>query len=475
MLQVSSFVGPVSVLIKADGENGEPEPYYMTENHNTTTKFRAALRKELPLWLANGLISEEAASRLRANYQLDNLKEESSRLLSSVIFAIGGLLLGGGLISFVAANWEEISDSVKLTLLFAILIALHAIGYWLWHFRGWHRLGHGLIFCGCLVFGANIGLVAQIYHISGEWYGAFGAWALGSLVMAWAVRSWTIGLLALFTSFAWFIGLNEDSHSRVALSYPLALGILLIPLAWTLGSRALYAATAIGIVSSVCILAGNAGSEAQVLLAMASGGLLLWTAGDLHRLTGLRPQFASVTSALGLTLLALTAYIWSFRDLWGSAETSRIPSVGAIIFLLCSIAGSVWLLRNSQGDQQRLRLGVLVVGATLSISAILAMSAESDREPPFAIITNLAAFGLAAIVIGISLTGEQRALFWLGSLYVVLLILSRFLEYETSLLLKSVAFLTCGVAVIFAGIRYEQYLSRRDSTVRDGTSTGVAT
>jgi len=46
-------------------------------------------------------------------------------------------------------------------------------------------------------------------------------------------------------------------------------------------------------------------------------------------------------------------------------------------------------------------------------------------------------------------------------LYLVLLILSRFLEYETSLLVKSAAFVACGVAVIVAGVSYEQYLRRK--------------
>ncbi len=439
----------------------------MTESYNNSRKFRTALQSELPLWIEQGLVSEEAASRLQTTYQLSNLKEESSRLLSSVIFAIGGLLLGGGLISFVAANWEEISDPVKLTLLFAALVGLHSVGYWLWHSRGWQRLGEALIFCGCLLFGANIGLVAQIYQIQGDSYGAFGAWTLGSLAMAWAIRSWTIGLLALFTSFIWFVGFHEDSHERASLIYPMALTALFVPLAWKAGSRILYAATAICIVAAASVLAGEARSEAQLLLGMSSGGLLLWTAGELHRLSGMRREFANATTALGLGLLALTAYIWSFRDLWGSSETTRVPSLWALVFLALSVAGSVWLLRKASGHERGLNIGVLTVGATLSISAILAISAVGARKLPFVIMTNLAAIILAGIVIRMSLFREQRALFWLGSLYVVLLILSRFLEYEASLLLRSLAFLACGVAVILAGVRYEQYRRRQAANGRE--------
>jgi uncharacterized membrane protein len=113
----------------------------MTPNQNMSTKFRAALRNELAIWIQEGIVTEETAKQLSTAYELDNLRHESSRLLSAVILAIGGLLLGGGLISFVAANWEVIPTPIKLELLFSALLGLHAVGFWLWHSKNWGRLG----------------------------------------------------------------------------------------------------------------------------------------------------------------------------------------------------------------------------------------------------------------------------------------------------------------------------------------------
>jgi len=53
------------------------------------------------------------------------------------------------------------------------------------------------------------------------------------------------------------------------------------------------------------------------------------------------------------------------------------------------------------------------------------------------------------------------------------LILTRFLEYETSLLVKSAAFLACGVAVIFAGMKYEQYIRRKSTVMEPGRGREV--
>jgi len=44
------------------------------------------------------------------------------------------------------------------------------------------RLGHAVSLLGTVLFGASIALVAQIFQVSGPWYGAFGAWALGAAV-----------------------------------------------------------------------------------------------------------------------------------------------------------------------------------------------------------------------------------------------------------------------------------------------------
>jgi uncharacterized membrane protein len=444
----------------------------MTSNQNLSTKFRAALRNELPVWIQQGIISEETATQLANAYQLDNLKHESTRLLSAVIFTIGGVLLGGGVISFVAANWEAIPTPIKLALLLFALMGFHGIGFWLWNTHNWRRLGHALIFCGCLVFGANIGLVAQIFHISGNWYGGFGAWALGSVVMAWAVRSWLIGVLALGTSFIWFIGYQSD-HEQSASFYPLILAIYLLPLAWIIRSRVLYAGTLLGIVIAACVLAGYQGSGRQLLLTMAAGGMFMWALGELHRASAWPLEFANITAAVGLGLLAVAAYLWSFHYLWDSSVFGPMRLVWGFIFFSLSIAVSLLAWSRAERSRLLLTVGVLLVGGILCVSSLLSGASGPDGELVITAATNLAALILSAVIIGVGLIDERRMAFWLGSLYLVLLILSRFLEYETSLLVKSAAFLACGIAVIVGGISYEKYLRRHATSIEGGKGEAV--
>ena len=124
--------------------------------------------------------------------------------------------------------------------------------------------------------------------------------------------------------------------------------------------------------------------------------------------------------------------------------------------------------------ERLLTAGVLLAGGILCASSLVsAFSANiSNGEFLFTVTANLAALLLAAVIIGVGLIEERRLAFWLGSLYLVLLVLSRFLEYETSLLVKSAAFLACGVTVIIAGISYEKYLRRKAAGI-DATKEGT--
>src|SRR5262245_28600857 len=289
----------------------------MAPEYNRSVKFRAALKREIPAWTEQGILAEDNAARLRSLYELDDLRKESSRLLSAALFTLGSLMVGGGVISFVAAHWNEISRGPKVVLLFAALLIFHIAGYWLRYRSAWPRLGHALIFCGCLVFGASIGLMAQTYQVSGAWYGMFGVWALGSLAMAWAARSWITGLLVIVTSFTWFVGFADDYHERLAIVYPPLLAAALLPLAWTIRSRALYTLTFLGLIFSLPVPAlVRFDNEWYALIAVAAGGFVAWAAGEFHRATGIRKEFGAPASNLGLATLAYAAYQWSFHLAW---------------------------------------------------------------------------------------------------------------------------------------------------------------
>ena len=193
--------------------------------------FRRYLRHELKAWKRDGLIDESQSARLTARYALDALDDEARSTLMNTIFLVGAALIGCGVIAFVAAHWEEISRTLKVIALLLAMVAAHGTGYWFWRVRKEPRphLGHALTVLGTLIFGANIGLFAQIFHISGDPHQAFLAWAAGALAVAWALQSVPNAVVAVGACFVGFC-LYVDSTGSSFFLFPLLAGHLLLPL-----------------------------------------------------------------------------------------------------------------------------------------------------------------------------------------------------------------------------------------------------
>ncbi|MHC4560425.1 MAG: DUF2157 domain-containing protein, partial [Planctomycetota bacterium] len=177
------------------------------KNKKVSARFRKQLKDELPVWQSEGLISPEQSNALTQRYQLEKIGAESLRTLLGVIYGIGIVLVAIGVISFVAFHWTGMTRTSKVVLIFGVMLACHGAGFYLWQITGKSpKLGHALICLGTLIFGANIGLMAQIFHIKGQWNGMFLPWAVGAIAMAYAIGSTPNAAIAIVTSLIWFIG-----------------------------------------------------------------------------------------------------------------------------------------------------------------------------------------------------------------------------------------------------------------------------
>ena len=125
----------------------------MTTEKRIPTRFRELLKQELAGWQRDALITSEQATALGKRYQLDELTRDSSRTLLLVIYIVGAALIGCGVISFVAWNWDAIPDAIKVIAALGLMLGCHAAGYRFWKVTGERqRLGHALVLLGTLLF-----------------------------------------------------------------------------------------------------------------------------------------------------------------------------------------------------------------------------------------------------------------------------------------------------------------------------------
>jgi uncharacterized membrane protein len=406
--------------------------------------FRHRLKRELPKWREEGLVDERAESVLFERYQLG---EEGVSLAAAAIYTLGALLIGGGIISFVAWNWADLARPAKLSILGGALVLAHGGGWWMWRVADvMPRLGHALTLLGTLIFGGSIGLIAQMYHIAEDPAAGFGLWALGAAVAAWALRSTPNAAFGAAIACVWgctYVSEHKELYGLV----PWIVGAAFLPLAWVLRSRVQFVAAALstGIVMTIAAT-GEFEFAGLVLGALAAAAPLL--------AYSLAPAFRHPATVVGLVFATLVFYLTSFREAAEEFEVHDLELSAQNLWFLAPafLAAVALLVRYRAGWRERPATLCALAGIPL---VLLGLAAGEDGLYG-AIASNLVLAVVAAVAITSAAHSLNRVHFWYGSLLGGLLIVSRFLEFETELWLKAIVFIVCGIAVIAFGVAFER-------------------
>lgn len=74
-----------------------------------SNKFRHQLRQEAEQWRAEELIDAALYDQLAERYQFAELDTAARNRFVVILLGLGSILLGLGIITFVAANWQALS------------------------------------------------------------------------------------------------------------------------------------------------------------------------------------------------------------------------------------------------------------------------------------------------------------------------------------------------------------------------------
>ena len=164
--------------------------------------FADRLGRESETWVAEGIVSAEQAAAIRDRYALAG--EEPRGRATVALAVIGAVTVGFGVIGFVAANWEGMSNGARLALLTAAVAGAHAAAYHLRErTRSAPRVGEALYLVGVLLFGASLFLVGQMYNVQAHDPLALLLWAAGAIATALVVRSRAVAVASVLIFTAW--------------------------------------------------------------------------------------------------------------------------------------------------------------------------------------------------------------------------------------------------------------------------------
>lgn len=420
------------------------------------------LYEELPMLVAQGVLTPETERRLRAHY--GPVEPARPARLAVVLFAIlGSLLIGAGIILLLAHNWEALSRPARAVLSFLPLVVAQGFAGWTLLRRpqslAWREGVGATLF---LTIGASISLIAQTYNISGDLPRFLLTWALLGLPIVYLLDAAAPALLYLWGITEWACHLRgEDGFA--AGYWPLAALLLPLLAAWLRAGR--YQARPTLLLWALCFsLAVSTG----VTLERVMPGLWIILYASLFALLFLVGEFwFSETDGFwarplrhfgavgGLTLSYLLTFEWPWREIgWTYWFDSRLDSAWRAVpdVVLGSGVPLAALILLVTTVRRRSPLGLLFgLAPPLAIAGYALSSVTASAAPAAAL------FDLYLLVVGLWLMVDgirtrKQAQMNVGLLAVTALIVARFFDADLSFLLRGLVFIALGVAFLVANV-----------------------
>lgn len=192
----------------------------MEDNYQAQYVVRALqegrTREEIYLkLLTDGLKLEQIEEIFSIAVSPAEIKDEAQKKTIRVVATIGAILIGLGIFSFIASNWQEMTREGRMITVLLSMLCVDAIGWFLRERSGLAKSGEAMLFLGSLIFGGAVFLAAQMYNTRIYWPDGFLWWMLGSLAAAWALdvaATWWLAVFAGFIGLVWYpIGLFNGS------------------------------------------------------------------------------------------------------------------------------------------------------------------------------------------------------------------------------------------------------------------------
>lgn len=339
------------------------------------------LERDLADWATRGWVAPEARAAILADVAARSGRAERTPI---VLALLGALAFGTGVILFFAANWSAMPKLAKLAVLFGGMWAVYAAaGVALMRATGvLSRLSPALLLLGAILFGANIALIAQIYHVSGDYSDSILLWAVGALAVVWLLQSQAVAVLGLLLTALWAVIAMSEAGRTGYLHWPfwIVWALFALPVlrqTWRAGAGAAMLA---GIVWCVATLffrlewRPDRTSDAVYLLqvyALAGLGVCM-----LARLMVTQVRFSALAPVVERFALIggfLAFYGLVLREFHGLGERTASPApidIGwglatALALAAVGAAGLLWRRLSPTPMTLRAAIGLALVGGVI--------------------------------------------------------------------------------------------------------------
>ncbi len=424
------------------------------------------LYQELPGLIARGVLTQDAAERLRQHYgEVKSITKTSALLI--VLGTLGALLIGLGIILLLAHNWEQFSRLTRGVLSFLPLVLGQCLALWILSRRPYSGAFKeaGATFLSLMVV-ASISLISQTYNISADPDTFILTWMFLIIPLVYLMQASLPAAIYLVGITVWS-GMQFNNPVKAMIFWPLA-ALALPHFIWTI-RRQVYAlrSALLSLVMAICVSFG-------VSFTLGKTWSGFWVVifpslyATLYFLGYLKVPSATVLwqkplRLVGSLALFILAFIFTFRALWqylgidAYLINRSVYDISALPDHILTMALVIIMMLLFYDNLKRKNVNVTLTGA-LPLLAILAyLSGDRTGLLPMLI------FNLYLLVLGIyrissGFRSANLGLINTGMLMLAVLIMARFFDSGISFVVKGLAFIIIGIGFLAVNLRLARRL-----------------
>lgn len=279
----------------------------------------ALLKREFAFLEQAGRLEPNQSNELLALYE-----PKGNTSFVRLLLAFGAILVGVGILSFIAGYWQTMTPLFRFGFIIFGLIGFYTAGFLME--KDYPKTSNSMYYIGAAIYGAGIFLIGQMFHLQHGVYADFLFWAIGILPLAYYLKDQLVALFA-----AAFLIIYSFSYVQAGSIGPYWL-FLLIPLLFWMNEKRMGQKSALFVlnVALAAVFVANFFNFIQAddwisLILLFAGGLLLalfpaksyrtesiWTGSVIYGITGIMLTFPFYWKPLHLDGIAPFVFAAAF-------------------------------------------------------------------------------------------------------------------------------------------------------------------
>lgn len=451
-------------------------------------KLASLLLTEINQWEKERIISSQQAQLLQQRYQAQATKH-SQNLLQIILSVIGALLIGVGIISILAFNWDNLPETLRMIIAFLPLVFSYLLMFYTIKNKASSAAWcEGAAIANTAGIFASLAMLSQVFHVSASLDNYFLLSAMLILPTIYLLNSASPLLIYYGALLLWRFNFEQIfkllvlEQTQLASLLSLFLAALSLPFIIKrhqdkskFGFTYInWSSVLLGFVFTADVFI-SVGKISPLISVLVLCTLAAAAAVAFRQQLPVRP-FAFVGNITYIVLFILgysrKSYTWWLID-WWLAENSQTIFFLTLGFLAIFVGVGLWLYKYTQ-KQNKIATGyylLSLVGSTGLLSAMMAYDNlfktdrtiyyRSDFTTPFGnyiwIIANLIIVALAILLFYRGIKEQTPSSSSMGLALICILVTLRFFDDDFSFLIKGLIFIAMGMVFLVANWRLSKY------------------